>query len=284
MPDRDAAVIVAAFGLPADLLHVPPGRIEVEVEMQVDVDVELLREVENPLEMRVRIGVHIGTAADRLAAVAQRRDQQFLGPGIVGQALLRKHADREIERPGIVALQRLDRLVAAQANARIDLDMGAHPRGAMHDGPLDHFCTTRVDILHREVALHGRDRGDGVGHTAMVVPAAAEQAGLVEVNMRVDKAGQGKPAADIDLGCLAGKPRLNSDDTPAGDADVDRDGRGPGSGVAEDQVEGGFRVHRAAGWRNPQPSGTAFPGQLQIVCSLEAGLSKIYACNLVTRL
>src|SRR3954452_7949582 len=121
MADRDAALVIAPLGLTADLFEMPPGRIEIEVEMQIDIDAELLRKVENLFEMRVRVGVHVGTAADRFAAVAQRRDQQFLGTGIVGQALLWKHADREIERPGIITLQRLDRLEAAQADARIDL-------------------------------------------------------------------------------------------------------------------------------------------------------------------
>ena len=56
----------------------------------------------------------------------------------------------------------------------------------------------------------------------MVVPAAAEQAGLVEMDMRVDETGQGEPAADIDLGRLAGEVRFDGGDTPAGDADIDR--------------------------------------------------------------
>ena len=62
----------------------------------------------------------------------------------------------------------------------------------------------------------------------MVVPAAAEQAGLVEMDMGIDEAGQGEPAADIDLGRLAGKPRFDGGDPAAGDADIDR--------VAEDRV------------------------------------------------
>ncbi len=100
--------------------------------------------------------------------------------------------------------------------------MGAHPRGAMHDGPLDHLRAARVDVFDREIALHGRDRGDGLRHAAMVVPAAAEQAGLVEVDVGVDEAGQSEPAADVDLGRLAGEARFDGGDTPAGDADIDR--------------------------------------------------------------
>ena len=102
--------------------------------------------------------------------------------------------------------------------------MGAHARGAVHDGALDHPRAARIDVLHREIALHRRDCGDGLGHAAMVVPATAEQAGLVEVDVGVDEAGQGEPAADIDLGRFAGKPRFDGGDAPAGDADIDRDG------------------------------------------------------------
>ena len=54
MTDRDAALVIAPLGLPADLFEMPPGRIEIEIEMQVDIDVEFLRQTENFFEMRVR--------------------------------------------------------------------------------------------------------------------------------------------------------------------------------------------------------------------------------------
>ena len=163
--------------------------------------------------------------------------------------------------------------------------MGAHPGGAMHDGALDHPRAARIDVLHREIALHGRDRGDGLGHAAMVVPAAAEQAGLVEMNMGVDEAGQGEPAADIDLGRFAGKPGFDGGDPPAGNADIDRGGRGPGPGVAEDEVEGRFRVHGSGRLElAPNLAEARVAGQLQIVCSFEAQLFKICACSLMGRL
>ena len=40
-----------------------------------------------------RIGVGVGAAADEVGALLAGRDQQFLGAGIVGQALLREYAD-----------------------------------------------------------------------------------------------------------------------------------------------------------------------------------------------
>ena len=103
------------------------------------------------------------------------------------------------------------------------------------------------------------------------------------MDVGIDEAGQHQLAADIDLGRLAGKLRLDGGDAPAGDADIDRVGRGPRPGVAEDQVEGGFRVMgRQLSWPNLAEAAEA--GQLQIVCSFEAKLFKICACNLAARL
>ena len=48
--------------------------------------------------------------------------------------------------------------------------------------------------MRDKVALHGRNCADGVGETAVIMPAAAQQAGLVEVNVGVDEAGQDEPA------------------------------------------------------------------------------------------
>ena len=45
------------------------------------------------------------------------------------------------------------------------------------------------------------------------------------------------------LGGFAGKPRFDGGDASARDADIDSRRRGSRPGVAEDQVEGGFRSH-----------------------------------------
>ncbi|MFK4498202.1 hypothetical protein ABIF86_002493 [Bradyrhizobium japonicum] len=221
MTDRHASPVVAPLGLLADLVEVPPGGIEVEIEMEVDVDVEFLREIEDALEVRVRVGVHVGTAADRLAAVAQRLHQQLVAAGVVGQAFLREDAEGEVDGPGIVALQRLDGLEAAQGNARVDLDMGPHARRAVHDGAFEHFCAARVDVLDRKVLLHSGHGADRVRDAAVIVPAAAEQASLVEMDVGIDEPGQGEAPADIDLDGLAGKSRLDRGDAAALHADID---------------------------------------------------------------
>ena len=160
--------------------------------------------------------------------------------------------------------------------------MAAHPRRAMHDGPLDHLCATRINVFHREIAFIAATAAIASAHAAMVVPAAAEQTGLVEMDMRVDEAGQGEPAADIDLGRLAGQPWFDGGDTPLA--------MPISTGVAEARVRAlrkmrskavlVFIAPRRVGG-SPQPSERRFPGHLQIVCSFEARLFKICACSLM---
>jgi hypothetical protein len=53
------------------------------------------------------------------------------------------------------------------------------------------------------------------------VPAAFEQAGLLEMEVGVDEAWQGQPPSDIDLDSLAGKSRPDRGDASALHADID---------------------------------------------------------------
>ena len=243
MPDRDTALIIAALGLPQHLIEVPPRRIEIEIQVQIDIDVEGLRKIEQLFELRHRVGVHVRTTADQIAAIAQGGDQKLLGAVIVGEPLLRKDADRKIDRPGVVALEHLDRLNAAQSDARIDLDMGPHPRGAVNDGALEHAGAAGIDVLDREVALHAGDGANGLIDAAVIMPTAAEQAGLVEVNVGVDKAGQHQPAVDMDFGGLRLQTRRDRDNPAIGYADVDGRIRRQRRRTAKDQVKSGSRVH-----------------------------------------
>src|SRR3954471_18712997 len=111
--------------------------------------------------------------------------------------------------------------------------MGAHPRGAVHDGALEHPRAAGIDVLDGEIALHGGDRRDRLAHGGMVMATAAEQAGLVEMNVGIDEAGEREFATDLDFGRVAGKPRLDRGDPPLRYADIDRGGRSPGPGIAE---------------------------------------------------
>ena len=99
MADRDPAAPAMGVGLAAHLVEMHPGRIEVEIEMKVDVEIEAARDIEDARDLRGRIGVGIGAAADDVGALLAGLDQQLLGAGIVGQAFLREHADLQVDAP-----------------------------------------------------------------------------------------------------------------------------------------------------------------------------------------
>ena len=152
--------------------------------------------------------------------------------------------------------------------------MGAHPRGAVQDGALQHAGAPGIDILDGEIALHGGDRRMASATLPWSMPAAAEQAGLVEVDVGVDKAGQDEPAVDVDFGAShARRGSIAAIRPPA--TPISTGVAKAGVRVAEDQVEGGFGGHRGG-----QASEGAGQGQLPIVCRLRHGLFKICACNL----
>jgi len=101
----------------------------------------------------------------------------------------------------------------------------------------------RGRTIDGEITLHRGNGSDGLLQAALDMPAAAEQAGLVEMDMAVDEAWQHQPPAEFDLDRLAGETRRDGGDPPAGHADVDRCRRGPRHGVAEDLIEGGAHAH-----------------------------------------
>ena len=188
MADRDPAAPAVGVGLPAHLVEVHPGRVEVEIQMKVDVEIEAARDGEDARNLRRRIGVGVGAAADDVGALLAGLDQQFLGAGIVGQALLREHADLEVERPGVIALEGAYGVEAVEADARVDLDMGAHARRALDDGFLQGALRARVDVGLGEGALGRGHRFDRFLERPALAIAAVENAGLVEMDVGLDEA------------------------------------------------------------------------------------------------
>src|SRR5262249_13344183 len=153
--DGNATAPALRLRLPAHLVEMHPGGIEVEVEVEIDVEIEGLGDREDAGDLLVRLGVRIGTSADELGPLLARGDQKLLGARIVDQAFLRKHANLEIDRPRIIALEPRDRVEAAEPDARIDLDMRAHARRALHDRLLERAAPARIDVLLGEIALGG---------------------------------------------------------------------------------------------------------------------------------
>ena len=212
--------------------------------MEVEIDAELRRQLEKPVDLRLRIGVGVRAAAKQIGAVPQRLGQEFLGAGIIGQPFLRKHADRQVDRPGVIALELFDGREAAQAGARVDLHMRAHVGGPFQDRLLEHARPALVDVLDREAALQLRDGLDGRSEIAVVMRAAAEQAGLVEMNVSVDEAREDQPSAGGNLRRVGLQAGLDRYDLPIPDADVSRRFPARNPGLAQNPVEGSAAVHR----------------------------------------
>src|SRR3984957_17924420 len=153
--------------------------------MKVDIAVELPCNFENARDLPVRIAVGIRTAADEVGALLARRDEKFLGARIVEQALLRKNTDFDVKRPSVVLLEPPDGAKALQLYARVDLDMRAHSHGALQDRPFQRAAGASINVVFAGPALGGSH----LGKRSLPRLTAVEDAGLVEVNMRLDETG-----------------------------------------------------------------------------------------------
>jgi len=79
--------------------------------------------------------------------------QQWIAGRIVGQTFLRKDADFEIDSPSGIRRSAHARPQSAQADTRIDLDMGPHPGRAMQYRLLDGAPGARAHVLDRKGVL-----------------------------------------------------------------------------------------------------------------------------------
>ena len=62
------------------------------IQMHVDIHVELARQREDAVDLAGVIGIVVRRGTHHLGAAPQRLDDKLLGPGIVGQPLLRENA------------------------------------------------------------------------------------------------------------------------------------------------------------------------------------------------
>ena len=222
MPDGDPAAPFVFLGEIADQQRVEMLGRGAAVDMHVDIGIELARQFEDAMDLGGAVAVVAGRRADDPGAVLQRLDHQLVGAGIVGQAFLRHDAELDVDRPLVLVDERLDALEAAHPDLGIDLAMGAHAGGAVADafldgrrGPLEHVLD-RHRVLDRRHALHGEVR-----HALGVVFAAAEDAGLVEMDMGIDEAGADEAAVALELfPGAAAQLRRYGRDAALHDADV----------------------------------------------------------------
>ena len=240
MADGDAATISKFPRALADVIEGHAFGVGAEIEMQVDVDIVFTRELEDAIDLAGRIAVGVRRAADRTAAAIERFDHQFLGAGIVEKPLLRKYADLQIDRPGVLLDKRQDAFEPAQTDAGIDFEVGAHVGGAVEDRLFQRAHRAAVDILGRECRLGLGSFRDRLLEITALGLAAIEDAGLVEMNVRFDESGRDQAAADVDRLTLGRQTRCDRRNPPVGDADVGQFVLGPDApGVPENDVHGG---------------------------------------------
>jgi hypothetical protein len=183
------------------------------------------------------------------------RDEQRLRARVVEQAFLRKYAELEIDRPGVVALQALEGREGAEADARIDLDMRADAHGSLQDRLDQGLLGTRIDVVLGEVPLQAGNLGDRLAERALG-RAAIENAGLVEMQVAVDEARQDQSPRRRFLPSGAAEIRADRRDDAVDDTDVA--GAVPAFGkrrVAQHQIEHGRApVGPACGASGPRAS------------------------------
>ena len=189
--------------------------------MHVDLGVEIARDRKDAIDLRTRIGVEIRRGADGPRAAAQAFDQEFLGAGIVSEAFLRKHAELHVHRPGVVARQPADCLEAGHADAGIEFDMGAHAHRAVRNAALKRVLCSRVNVFGGEVALGSRGDPHRFRDGALLDMAAVEDAGLVEMDVRLDQTGNDEGAGRIQLAPIGLEGGRDDGYRAAVDTDID---------------------------------------------------------------
>ena len=150
-----------------------------------------------------------------------RLHQQFFGAGIVGETLLGKGADLQVDRPSVIALELTHRVEALERDARIDFDVGAHAAGAVDDGLLQRVPGAGVDVRFGECALGGCDRSDRFLERAALAATAVVDARFIEMDVTLDEARDHQAAIEFFGRCIGDNVLGNVDDAAAGDGDVD---------------------------------------------------------------
>jgi hypothetical protein len=111
-------------------------------------------------------------------------------------------------------------------------------RGALQDRLLERAAAACVDVLLGEAAFGGRHLRNRLLQRAEPALAASEQAGFVEMDMRVDETRHHQPAVEPLLGRVAHQRRRQRGDQPVAHPDVDRLALAAGeAGRAQHEIE-----------------------------------------------
>ncbi len=231
--------------------HLERARVGVVAFVDVHIDVAIIsfRYGKDGIDMLPAMGwagLVERHAADHVGAAFHRLAQQRFGAGVADNAELRKGDDLQLDYLG-EAVPHLDqRLQRDQPAHAVDVDMGAHAGDAVGDRRGDDATGALGDLAGLVARLAGAQNGDRLVERARPVHrhALGEQ-NLVEVDVRLDEAGDAQPAGGVDF--LGWRPidGVGLDKPAVGDRQIHRAVGAPDQGVADEQI-GSERLCHAA--------------------------------------
>ena len=198
MADGNAAPEPSALGQIGDEVGVEAGGIVAGIDVHVDIDIEPPRQLENAVDLAGVIEVVVGRRADHMSTHLQPLDQGGIGRRRRRQSLLREDAEFEIDRPGVVFRQLLQRLDALDAHWCIDLDVGADACRPVLEAAFQRRLSALIDVLDRKACLDGLHPAHVVGLAAARLRLTAiDDARLVQVDVGLDEPGAAQAALGV---------------------------------------------------------------------------------------
>ena len=119
----------------------------------------------------------------------------------------------------------------------------AHPRGALDDGFLQRAPPALVDVVFGKGALGGCDLHDRFLQRPLLRLATIENAGFVEMDVRLDEPGRHQPPADIFARHIGGNCRCDLGDLAGRNTDIECPRAAPGNAsVAKQEIKHGYNA------------------------------------------
>src|SRR5262249_4242314 len=137
-------------------------------------------EAEDGIDMGVRVGVVVGTAADEIGAPREGTAEERFRARRLENSLLSEGAELEVERRRVLLLEGQERLEPLELDDGIHLDVATHDRGAVQDGEIEHPSRARADVLDGEAALRESGDPDRLGERSLHARRAIDEERLVQ--------------------------------------------------------------------------------------------------------
>jgi hypothetical protein len=172
-------------------------------------------------------------------SISWSQDQEFIRARIVGQTLLWKHADLDVDQICKISDRLRDALEAVHIDDRIEFELGANPSCALSHGAGQNLACPPVNVLSGKGVLGGARPANRIGVTAGFRRGSLENVRLVEVNVALDEASAGQRAGKVPFRPRNVELRADCGDAAVFDRDIDQRISGAclgEPGIAEDKI------------------------------------------------